>query len=170
VTSALESARRRRLVSDDAGALNGIDYLEVVDGDAPVADVRQRLLLVRCLKPVAGLAAGNVHVEGGVRVTGVGVEWAHRADAVPAAAASATERTYLAGLAQADHVLAVRTTVAGDFSTYRLRLAGELDGPAPDFDPQLSAAEFSFKAECATDFDCAPPPAVEPAPHRLGRG
>ena len=67
-------------------------------------------------------------------------------------------------------VLAVTVNQPGDFSTYTLRLArsrtdlSRLDG----FDPLLSAVDFSFKVECATDFDCKPdpvcPPEVQPEP------
>ena len=30
------------------------------------------------------------------------------------------------------------------------------DAPLPDFDPRLSAIDFSFKVECPSDFDCKP--------------
>ena len=46
--------------------LNGIDYLEVIDGDLPAADpLRQRTLLVYCLRPVTGFTRGNVVITGG---------------------------------------------------------------------------------------------------------
>ena len=48
--------------------LNGIDYLEVLDNDAPAGSPRQRTLFLRLLKPVpAGFAAEQVRIEGGER-------------------------------------------------------------------------------------------------------
>ncbi len=54
----------------------------------------------------------------------------------------------------------------GDFSPYTLRLVNDAAQASQDifdvtealtgFDPQLAEVEFSFKVECATDFDCAP--------------
>ena len=64
---------RRNAVAAHA-TLNGIDYLEVLDRDAPDFDLpggspRQRTLLLRLLKiPTPALAADNVRIEGGERV------------------------------------------------------------------------------------------------------
>jgi len=160
---------RRNAVAAHA-ALNGIDYLEVLDNDAPVGSPRQRTLFVRLLKPVpAGFTAQQVRIDGGERVRGVTVQWVGPASAPPADA-SAAEQSYFAALEQPDHVLVVRTDRYGDFSTYTLRLVRSPidDTPPVNFDPRLSAVDFSFKVECPSDFDCKPtivcPDQPAPAP------
>ena len=109
------------------------------------------------------LRAENVLIEGGVRITPVRARWAFAAPAVPAAQASQAERDLFAAMPDADRVLVVRTDVAGDFSTYRLSIVPTPKDTAltEDFDPELSAVDFSFKVECPNDFDCLP---LRPAP------
>jgi len=148
---------RRALVEAHA-TLNGIDYLEVLDLDAPAGSPRQRTLLVRLLKPVpAGLTAENVRIEGGERIRNIGVDWVGIASAPPPEANPAEQALFTA-LPNADHVLVVRTDSSGDHSTYRLQLVRGLgnDAPPDNFDPRLSAVDFAFKVECPSDFDCAP--------------
>ncbi|MDB4891948.1 MAG: putative baseplate assembly protein, partial [Gemmatimonadetes bacterium] len=149
----------RRIAVEAHATLNGIDYLEVLDLDAPPGIPRQRTLLVHCLKPVAALDERNVVILGGERIRDVRVEWAAVAAAVTVPPATAAEQTLLTALPDADRVLAVRTESAGDFSTYTLRLQRSATDPQPplSFDPQLAEVEFSFKVECPTDFDCKPP-------------
>ena len=66
----------RRNAVDAHATLNGIDYLEVVDKDAPTFTLRQLTLLVRLLKPVpASLNKAQVRIEGGERVRDIGIEW-----------------------------------------------------------------------------------------------
>ncbi|MCZ6619872.1 MAG: putative baseplate assembly protein, partial [Gammaproteobacteria bacterium] len=146
---------RRQAVRAHA-SLNGIDYLEVVDQDAPVGSPRQRTLLVRCLKPVPALTANSVRVEGGVRITPVNVQWAFPAPSIPLTLMNAAEQAFFSALPEPNHVLVVRTNSDGDFSTYRLLLTTSPTDPNPPtgFDPQLSEIDFSFKAECPSDFDC----------------
>lgn len=151
--------KRRQIVA--ASALNGIDYIEVVDHDfdAPgLEDLRQRTLLVTFLKPVAGLSASNLRIEGGVRVTKIAILWAHPADAIPGGLLRPAEAPFYGGLSNPERVLVVRTDVYGDFSRYRLRLVnGPTDlGVPAGFDGQLAAEDFWFKVECASDFDCRP--------------
>jgi hypothetical protein len=138
--------------------LNGIDYLEVLDQDAPAGSPKQRTLLVRCFAKVPSALTGErVGIEGGVRVTPVKVLWAHPAKSVPGSLLLASEKTYMAGLTEAEKILVVRTDSSGDYSTYRLTLtAADTDDPPldPPLDPQLSAVLFSFKVECSSDFDC----------------
>jgi hypothetical protein len=164
---------KRRALVDQHLTLNGIDYLEVLDHDAPAGGPRQQTLLLRCLKPVTGLDGGNVDIAGGVRITPVGVDWAATATAIPTAirdTLSTDEKTLFDNLTGGDRVLIIRTDSAGDFSLYTLRLvASPVDDGAPaGFDPRLVAVDFSFKVECRNDFDCkvesvCPPPAF-PAP------
>jgi len=136
---------RRAELRRDTTALNGIDFLEVVDKGAAPAD-RQRLLRVHLVKPRGALTvgAGQVFIEGGQRIRGI----------EPAGAAW-----------DVGDVLVVRVSEPGDFSTYTLRV-GTRDGEAlPGMDPLLSAVDFSFKVECDSDFDCMPACECRPEPY-----
>lgn len=139
--------RRRDLVR--ASNLNGIDFLEVLSS--------HRTLLVHCLQPIAELDERNVLIEGGVRVTGVEVEWAARADKV-AGRLRADEQARVKQLPDLTAALVVRASSSGDFSTYVLRVVrspATPDEPAAGFDELLSTATFSFKVDCPSEFDCA---------------
>ncbi|HMP45589.1 MAG TPA: baseplate J/gp47 family protein [Sphingopyxis sp.] len=154
--------RRRQLVAgaaiDTGGGvlLNGIDYLEVVDRDAPSPELRQRLLTLVFLRDdgvlAAGvplLGAGNFRIDGGTRVTGI------RVTGVAAGAPP--------------HSLTLTLDAAGDYSPYRLSVRlGAVNDAIPSFlDPMLAALDFSFKAECPSAFDCAAPDAPG-APRSFG--
>jgi hypothetical protein len=148
----------------DKTTLNGIDYLQVIDGELPATDpLRQRTLLVHMLKPIpAPLSSDNVQVIGGERVRDIDVEWAAPATPLPSplgAPEEAATAAVVGALTDADHVLVVRTDVTGDFSTYTLRVVASPvdDAPPPGFDAQLVEVDFSFKVECPSDFDCAQP-------------
>ena len=146
----------RRAAVDAHPTLNGIDRLEVLDLESPDGLLRQRTLLARLLKPVPdALGVEHVDIEGGERIRNIAVEWVGIASAPPAEASPA-EQAFLGTLPEADHLLVVRTDSGGDFSRYRLRLSqgSGSNTPLPDFDPRLSAIEFSFKVECPSDFDC----------------
>lgn len=147
-----DERRRRRLRARPE--LNGIDYLEVVDGPQLAPKDRQRALRVLFVNPLADplpLAAANLRVDGGARVRGLRVVGVERGPAV--------------------NELIVALDRAGDFSVYSLRLVRDAlaDGPPPGIDPRLAAIDFSFKTECIgaseylTEFDCEPAPAP-PAP------
>jgi hypothetical protein len=146
----------RRNAVDAHATLNGIDYVEVVDNDAPAFKLRQLTLLVRLLKPVpASLNKTQVRIEGGERVRDIGIAWVAPAS-TPPVSTSAAEQALYAALPEPDHVLLVRVDAYGDHSTYTLRLVrSALDlTPPQGFDPRLSEVAFSFKAECPSDFDC----------------
>jgi hypothetical protein len=156
----------RRLAATRAdGRLNGIDWIEV-DGSRSGLPAR-RTLLVRCLLPLPpGFGAADLTIAGGVRVdpavNPVRVLWAVPASGLAAAldAGVVTEQDVRAfgALPDPDRLLVVRTSSAGDFSTYRLVVA------EPDhrgFDPRLAAADFVFTVDCPTDLDC---PAPAPCP------
>lgn len=150
--------------------LNGIDYLEVVDRDATTDPLRQRTLLVRFLQPLSDdISRENVRIDGGVRITPIGIEWAFRADEIPVGLITGAERPrWLDDLATPKSVLVVRTDVRGDFSTYTLAI---VDFPAFEdtpkgLDPRLSTVDFSFKIECPDDFDCRVPCEPGPPPAR----
>ena len=152
--------RRRELVLAHP-TLNGIDFVEVLDREAPPATPRQRTLLLRFLKDAPLLAVDQIAITGGERITGVGIEWVTRADAPDLTVIDPIEAGlpgFLTALPEPARVLAIRTDSAGDYSVYTLRLAaspGALS-PPPGIDRVLSEVDFSFKVECPTDFDCAP--------------
>ncbi len=160
---------RRRAAVLGNPTLNGIDYLEVLDDEAPAGSPRQQTLLVHCLKPApTNLTPANVLITGGESITGITAKWI--APAVPAPPeALPSEVAYFASLPNPANILVVRTSAAGDFSPYTFRLVNNASQASEDnfdvtealsgFDPQLAQVAFSFKVECPPDFDCKPPPA-----------
>ena len=156
--------RRRELVLASA-TLNGIDTVEVLDGEAPDPTPPQRTLLVRFLKPAPDLTLDNFELEGGERIPDVGLDWVTRADDPDPGGTlidpiEAGLPGYLAGLPLPEQVLALRTTSSGDYAPYRLRLVAAPGSlvPPPGIDRLLAEVAFSFKVECPSDFDCAAPP------------
>ena len=164
-------SRRLRLAAVHAdGRFNALVGLEVDDGGTPSVPPA-RTLLVSCERPVpAGLSAGAVAVLGGVRVdpalNPVRVLWALPASELVAAhrsrpeEVSAADVEAFAGRPGPDRLLVVRTSSAGDFSTYRLTVT---DPERYGFDPALSQLPFSFKVDCPAEFDPRPPAPVVPA-------
>lgn len=153
--------RRRERVLTRIGegmAINGIDFLEVLDGEAPDDTPAQRTLLLWFLDTAPALALQNFDLSGGQRVADVALEWVTRADAPDATLAEPGLIAYLATLPDPGQVLALRSSSTGDFSAYRLRLVASPDAltPPPGIDRILSEVVFSFKVECPADFDCAP--------------
>ena len=141
--------RRRNAIAAHP-TLNGIDFLKVLDNPLDPVEVRQRRLLVHFIKdiPLGALSAENVLIEGGerirhIKVTGVSVM-----------------------LDEKKKVLAVDVDKAGDFSTYTLRLVkkDQADEPPKNFDPVLSAIDFSFKVACPSEFDCRTEQVCPPEP------
>ncbi|MCW5799959.1 MAG: putative baseplate assembly protein [Nitrospira sp.] len=130
----------RRQVVWNHPTLNGIDFLEVIDHTAPTEAERQRKLELHFVKPLGALtlAAGNIRIEGGERITIFHV------------------LSVVAGSGSSANILTVEVDQPGDFSTYTLRLVTDaLNDAVPDgIDPQLAAIEFSFKVECPSPFDC----------------
>jgi hypothetical protein len=131
---------RRRADVRSSATLNGIDYLEVLDEEAPTPADRQRILRIHFLKKPDGILSttlsaaqpDNVKIAGGTRVRNI------RAD----------NTTF------ANDILEVHVTAAGDYSTYTLSLVETTGGPMNGLDPLLSEVDFSFKVECDTDLDC----------------
>lgn len=128
-----DPGRRRQLLESD---LDGIDYIEVPFDD----QVHVRVYFIK--GPPPAVDASSVHVEGGVRITGIDV----------LAVAPATDDSGV------DH-LEVTVDQAGDFSPYVLRI----DAPGV-LDPVYDHKQFGFKVGCPSDFDCADEPACPPAP------
>ena len=101
-----DQLRRNAVAAYDT--LTGIDYLEVVDNDAPAFELRQRTLLLRLLKAVPGtLGRDQVRIEGGERVRDIEIEWVAPAS-IPPASVSSAELALYAALPEPDHVLLVR--------------------------------------------------------------
>lgn len=159
--------RRLQRVRDET-PLNGIEWLEVLDHDAPPGAPPQRTLVVHCLRdlPPAGDPAEfdptRLRLSGGVR-TDAGLNpillaWSVRAADAAAAPIPAAEAAVYAALPDASRALVVRTLSAGDYSTYTLTLVADpVTGAVPaGFDPQLRAIDFSFKVECPSPLDCRP--------------
>ncbi len=131
---------RRDAVS--GSALNGIDFLEVLDHDEPVDSDRQRFIYVHLINDPGGtvFTRDNIRIDGGVRIRNIQVIDAPM------------------GVGPQAKVITVEVDQPGDFSIYTLRLVRGLndDQPPIGFDPRLVAIEFSFKVECQSDFDCKP--------------
>jgi hypothetical protein len=147
---------RRAALADPAknpAGLNGIDFLEVLDHDAPSKLMRQRLLKVHFVNDLAGgpLTKVNVRIEGGERITSLVVQ------------------NVTTGAAPEANVLTVQVDQPGDYSIYTLRLVQDAQHPQPPpgYDPILSAVDFLFKVECPSDFDCRRKCICPPAP-RVG--
>lgn len=151
---------RRAQVAQPGSGLNGIDWLDVLDSEAPPGSPRQRTLLVHLLKPidpalVALLAGGEaIRIEGGDRQRARAL-WAAPALSPPVEA-TAAEAAFFAALPDAANTIVVRTDTDGDHSPFLLALQRGLLDPAPPvgFDSQLARVAFSFKVECPQDFDC----------------
>jgi hypothetical protein len=140
---------RRKAVQ--GSALNGIDFLEVLDHEAPTEAERQRTLFVHFVNPlVSALPPANLRIDGGERIRDVVVTSTNLDASDPC-------------------VLVVQVNHPGDFSCYTLRLVQDPlhTQPPAGFDPPLALVEFSFKVECPTDFDCQVarfcPPELQPS-------
>jgi hypothetical protein len=158
-------------------AFNGIDYIEVLDGEAvPLGLARQQTLVLYCLNPLpAPPPLTSIMISGGESITGVAAAWAALASSPPASLPM-TAQAYFTSLPNPSNVLVIGTNKTGDFSTYTLRLVSSIEAAQQDpfevtdvlapFDPMLAEVQFSFKVECGPDFDCSPPPANCPPPEQ----
>jgi predicted phage baseplate assembly protein len=142
--------RRRRDIRAHTSAagepdVNGIDYVEI--------DGTQTVISVYFLGKVPEVTKANVRIDGGRRVR------IHVRDV------SACDP----GDERADGCLQITVEKPGDFSTYTLRLVQSTsrglpgDEPLPGFDSRYATIDFSFKAGCPTDLDCAPVPCAPEA-------
>lgn len=142
---------RRNLVLAPESTLNGIDYLEVLDSNAPTPSDRQLILQVFMLKTLGDitLTRDNIRIEGGDRIRNVQVD----DDGVTTPDSNSK-------------LVQIKVKQWGDFSTYTLRFVqGQRDGIPPAWiDPILSTVDFSFKVECPSDFDCATEQICPPEP------
>ena len=141
-----DEGRRAQLVAAGAPAdVSGIDFIEVHAGATTADPTTIDIVLVKALPlPLAALTGANISITGGVRFPAPKIN-----PAVVAQPGGATVTRY---------VVTVPGNQPTDFSTYRLAIVsgpGSTDPPA-FIDARLSAVDFSFKVECASDFDCAP--------------
>ncbi len=147
------TSRRRSAVSAHP-TLNGIDFLEVFDNPSDPIDVRQHVLLVHFLKPLAAgaILASDVRIDGGDRIRGIEVVGIAMSGGSPPSSPIGSPPAF------DPRVLAVDVNVPGDFSTYTLRLVrnAATGAPPPGFDVLLSSVDFSFKVNCPSEFDCQP--------------
>ena len=164
--------RRRAFVRDHALVngvdYNGIDFLEVIDTEAPTQSERQHKLRVHFLKSLAAgaLIEKNVLIEGGERIRGITITNV-------TVGAGADDKILTVEVRNSPSPTSETSAGVGDFSIYTLRLvqdaqhAGGTSGagqPPAGFDPVLSAVPFSFKIECPSDFDCRPERVCPPEP------
>ena len=155
--------RADKLREHGPATVNGIDYLEVVDNEAPGPSPPQRTLLVHLFQDLpwtTAITVDCVNIMGGVK-TQVNVEWVCAANALDGLVVEpplSVEEKALYALNNKDRVLVVRTDSDGDFSTYTLRIQdpGNESAPLTGFDPVLFEVHFSFKVECPNEFDCQP--------------
>ena len=133
-----DRSERRRLIrarAEGGHEPNGIDYVEVEEN--------QKVITVFFLNQAPrDIEARHVRITGGVRVRDI------RVTGLTLCEVEDPDR---------DDCMKVSVDRAGDFSTYTLRLVGEGGGPLEGFDPRYSRIDFSFKANCPSEFDCAPP-------------
>lgn len=128
-------------------SLNGIDYLEVLDGDAINLAARQKTLYVHFINDLApgALTDVNVQIEGGERIRNIALD------------------SVTMGTGSEAKVLTIVVKQPGDYSIYTLRLVQDAthsqppDTAAIKIDPMFAAVDFSFKVECLSDFDCKAP-------------
>ncbi len=140
MTITLSEPRDRLNDVYDSGALNGIDYVEIL------ADPDQ--LAVHFINAVPPLPALIAEISGGDSILNPKVaavqpgDWGTDANARPMLTLNLPDGP-------------------GDFSTYTLSLS-VAPGQNSLLDPFFNSVSFSFKALCPSDFDCAPPPHVCP--------
>lgn len=141
----------RRREATRQSALNGIDFLEVIDNMAGPGVDRQRFLHVHLLKN----PAPTVYNPTQIVVKGPG-------GAIPVLAIQT-------GLPPQANVVVIELAAAGDFAIHNLRFRRGLldDRPPPELDPQLANIDFSFKVECPSDFDCIQPCGCPDTPRPL---
>lgn len=135
-----ENEQRRHEVRKNK-YLNGLDYLEVSGN--------QCTLTIYFLDRAPDLKKENIRITGGRRITDI------RVVDIDICRSQDPER---------DDCLTVRVDKPGDFSCYKLCIVAldERGRPTnerhPDFDPRYWCLEFTFKANCPSDLDCAPLP------------
>lgn len=146
IYSCCDELRRNQIVGKD---LNGIDYLEVLDGKVVNLADRQKTLFVHFVNDLVpgALANVNVRIEGGERIRNIVID------------------NVTIGTGSEAKILTVAVDQPGDYSIYTLRLVQDTTHTIPPdkIDPMFAAVDFSFKVECPSDFDCKAPCDCPPA-------
>jgi hypothetical protein len=141
---------RRQLVRDQAeneGNLNGIDYVEIVEG------THQHLLCVHFFGGIPSLVRANVRIEGGSRIRDIQV---------------VEVQPHQSSDPEHQDCLRVEVDRAGDFSCYKICLyEADSEGlttslPLKGLDWRYACAEFNFKIDCPGDLDCKFEPVCQP--------
>ena len=142
---------RRRDIRNHTNAagdsdLNGIDYLEVGE--------TQTILTVYFIgKAPTNITENNIRIDGGTRIRNISVKRIRRCNPKDP---------------RVDGCLQIEVDRSGDFSTYTLKLVKTDERgrpgiePLENFDPRYAQIDFSFKAGCPTDLDCAPADSCSP--------
>ena len=150
-TMTCQMERRRGKIRERRDQFNGLDYVDVIDGQTLRVFFLNRA-------PQEEIQPWNVVIKGGQRIRDIQV------------VAVSMCRQIDPSL---DDCMIVKVDKTGDFSHYTLCLVKAANNrptgePYPGFDPRYACLEFSFKIMCPTDLDCkqAPvcPPAVYPEP------
>ena len=155
-------------------AVQGIDYIEVLDHEALNQDLRRRILLIHCFGSLAQVSKINVHVEGGPESAPPRVQWAVPASSlvspgpadelqiVPGVngaprAITSDEIAFLGAWSGDDSLLivhiALQIAADEDRDDYRATL---VLGSGQGIDPRLATAGFTLDSEGPLDVDCAP--------------
>lgn len=171
-------ARRKAVdIGNRSGVvIQGIDYIETLDHEAPNQDLRRRILLVHCFEDLTEGEHVNVQIEGGLESAPPRVQWAlpalrfaspddHRELRIVTGEDGSSrfileeELGYFASLSASSTLLVVHIAPqhppAEDRASYRLTLSFGSESDTP-VDRRLASATFSLDAEGATDVDCRP--------------
>ncbi len=159
-----ESEKRREALQGHS-SLNGIDFLEVVDGPGVPMASRQRFLVLYLINGRRGSVLDAEFTKESIRIE------AERGT-IPVTGLTLGIDDSIKDLWQVPphlepNTLTVKVAHPGDFSDHTLRVVDRLTGEPPeDFDPILSEIRFSFKVDCPSDADCRPQaiPAAEALP------
>jgi hypothetical protein len=140
------SERRRFKIRERKEQFNGLDYVDVIDGQT------LRVYFIN-RAPQEDLQPANVVIKGGRRIRDIRV--------VNVAMCRQIDPSL-------DDCMVVRVDKTGDFSPYTLCLVKAVDNrptgePYPGFDPRYACLEFSFKVICPSDLDCKQAPVCPPA-------
>ena len=159
-----DDGRRRALSGQTTPTLNGIDYLEVASDD-------ETLLHVFFFFNLPGSGAGSVPATGTLDKSNVLITGGATAHVVEVLHAD-TGPDVPSGPAVPNRLrVQVKPDARGfDYSTFQLSIVRSAAHPQPPdgFDPKLATIQFSFKANCPSEFDCkidtTCPPRTFPAP------
>jgi hypothetical protein len=131
------------LAQTGAPAWNGIDYVEIASSSQTL--LRVHFLTTAPVAPASGSPPLTVTISGGETIPTVAVlpidpasAWSVDPDGRP--------------------LLTVGVGAPGDYSAYTLTIGG-----ATALDPYFASAQFSFKATCTSEYDCAPAAPSGPA-------